>query len=277
MNIYMKMMLYGEQMNMNTLMNEEHHNVNLLMGEFEQAPPNMNMFMNEVDLNLNIQRNLNTMEQPSRFDEPNAFVFEEPNPHIIGENLNIEAAIGENNNMSGSENRVLEAVEAFGEDEEGEGVGEGEDDKAEAEAEEGESSNNRRRRTTYHRHSQAQIHEMEKFFKNCPCPDGKQRRMLSLQLGMDLVQVKCWFQNKRAQLKARQEREEICQLRDENQKLKADNLRYKNSIENFLCHKCGGSISKHGEISTEEEEQRLIAENERTREEVSRVSNIASG
>ncbi|XP_047336128.1 homeobox-leucine zipper protein MERISTEM L1-like [Impatiens glandulifera] len=281
MNIYMRMMLHGRQMqgenqnmnsvmdeqappNMNLLMNEEHKNLNFLMEE--QAPPNMNMFMNDMDLNVNMGQtlNLNMMGQPIMFDEPNAFAIEEPNPHMTGENFNIEA---ENNNMTRSENHVLEAVEAFHEDEEGEGEGE-------YWAEEGESSN--RRRKTYIRHSQAQIQEMEKYFKDCPRPDDKQRRMLSLQLGMDLVQVKFWFQNKRTQLKAQQERDENCQLRDENEQLKTDNLRYKNFIKNFLCHKCGGPSNKHGEISTEEEEQRLIAENERIREEVARVSNIAS-
>ncbi|XP_047331576.1 homeobox-leucine zipper protein MERISTEM L1-like [Impatiens glandulifera] len=62
------------------------------------------------------------MEQPNMFDEPNALAIEEPNQHIIVENLNIDVEIGENNNISGSENHLLKAVEAFGEDEEGEAL-----------------------------------------------------------------------------------------------------------------------------------------------------------
>lgn len=40
-----------------------------------------------------------------------------------------------------------------------------------------------------------------RFYKECPHPDEKQRKELSLQLGIEPIQVKFWFQNKRTQMK----------------------------------------------------------------------------
>nr|GMD08972.1 homeobox-leucine zipper protein MERISTEM L1-like [Ipomoea batatas] len=53
----------------------------------------------------------------------------------------------------------------------------------------------------YHRHTQHQIQEMESFFKECPHPDDKQRKDLGRRLGLEPLQVKFWFQNKRTQMK----------------------------------------------------------------------------
>lgn len=39
------------------------------------------------------------------------------------------------------------------------------------------------------------------FFKQCPHPDDKQRKELSRELGLEPLQVKFWFQNKRTQMK----------------------------------------------------------------------------
>lgn len=39
------------------------------------------------------------------------------------------------------------------------------------------------------------------FFKECPHPDDKQRKELSRELGLEPLQVKFWFQNKRTQMK----------------------------------------------------------------------------
>ena len=43
---------------------------------------------------------------------------------------------------------------------------------------------------------------MVRFFKECPHPDDKQRKELSRELGLEPLQVKFWFQNKRTQMKA---------------------------------------------------------------------------
>ncbi|CAL1406975.1 unnamed protein product [Linum trigynum] len=125
----------------------------------------------------------------------------------------------------------------------------------------------------YHRHTQHQIQEMEAFFKECPHPDDKQRKELSRELGLEPLQVKFWFQNKRTQMKTQHERVENSQLRAENDKLRADNMRYREALSNTSCPNCGGPTAI-GEMSFDEHHLRL--ENARLREEIDRISAIAA-
>ncbi|XP_022558401.2 homeobox-leucine zipper protein HDG2 isoform X5 [Brassica napus] len=116
----------------------------------------------------------------------------------------------------------------------------------------------------YHRHTQLQIQEMEAFFKECPHPDDKQRKQLSRELGLEPLQVKFWFQNKRTQMKNHHERHENSHLRAENEKLRGDNIRYREALANASCPNCGGP-TVIGEMSFDEHQLRL--ENARLREE----------
>ncbi|XP_047148734.1 homeobox-leucine zipper protein HDG2-like isoform X2 [Vigna umbellata] len=125
----------------------------------------------------------------------------------------------------------------------------------------------------YHRHTQHQIQEMEAFFKECPHPDDKQRKELSRELGLEPLQVKFWFQNKRTQIKTQHERHENTQLRTENDKLRADNMRFREALGNASCPNCGGPTAI-GEMSFDEHHLRL--ENARLREEIDRISAIAA-
>ncbi|WVZ94669.1 hypothetical protein U9M48_040534 [Paspalum notatum var. saurae] len=135
----------------------------------------------------------------------------------------------------------------------------------------------------YHRHTQHQIQEMEAFFKECPHPDDKQRKELSRELGLEPLQVKFWFQNKRTQMKAsstttlllynQHERQENAQLRAENDKLRAENMRYKEALSTASCPSCGGPAAL-GEMSFDEHHLRL--ENARLRDEIDRISGIAA-
>ncbi|CAH2056725.1 unnamed protein product [Thlaspi arvense] len=125
----------------------------------------------------------------------------------------------------------------------------------------------------YHRHTQHQIQEMEAFFKECPHPDDKQRKDLGRRLGLEPLQVKFWFQNKRTQMKAQHERHENSHLRAENEKLRAENIRYKEALGNATCPNCGGPAAI-GEMSFDE--QHLRIENARLREEIDRISSIAA-
>ncbi|CAN4083825.1 unnamed protein product [Withania somnifera] len=125
----------------------------------------------------------------------------------------------------------------------------------------------------YHRHTQHQIQEMESFFKECPHPDDKQRKELGKRLGLEPLQVKFWFQNKRTQMKAQNERSENTQLRNENDMLRAENIRYKEALSNASCPHCGGPAAV-GEMSFDE--QHLRIENTRLREEIDRISGIAA-
>ncbi|KAL3624979.1 Homeobox-leucine zipper protein MERISTEM L1 [Castilleja foliolosa] len=131
----------------------------------------------------------------------------------------------------------------------------------------------RPKRKRYHRHTQHQIQEMESFFKECPHPDDKQRKELGRRLGLEPLQIKFWFQNKRTQMKAQHERSENSQLREENEKLRADNIRYKDALSGATCPNCGGPAAI-GEMSFDE--QHLRIENARLREEIDRISGIAA-
>ncbi|KAK6919378.1 Homeobox domain [Dillenia turbinata] len=125
----------------------------------------------------------------------------------------------------------------------------------------------------YHRHTQHQIQEMEAFFKECPHPDDKQRKELSRELGLEPLQVKFWFQNKRTQMKNQHERQENSQLRSDNEKLRGENMRYREALNNAICPNCGGPTAI-GEMSFDEHHLRL--ENAKLREEIDRISTIAA-
>ncbi|KAJ7948163.1 Homeobox leucine zipper protein [Quillaja saponaria] len=130
-----------------------------------------------------------------------------------------------------------------------------------------------KKKKRYHRHTQHQIQEMEAFFKECPHPDDKQRKELSRQLGLEPLQIKFWFQNKRTQMKTQHERHENSLLRAENEKLGADNMRYREALNNASCPNCGGPTAI-GEMSFDEHHLRI--ENARLREEIDRISAIAA-
>ncbi|XP_054816205.1 homeobox-leucine zipper protein HDG2-like isoform X4 [Prosopis cineraria] len=137
----------------------------------------------------------------------------------------------------------------------------------------GDDHDPRPKKKRYHRHTQHQIQEMEAFFKECPHPDDKQRKELSRELGLEPLQVKFWFQNKRTQMKTQHERQENSQLRAENEKLRADNMRYREALSNASCPNCGGPTAI-GEMSFDEHHLRM--ENARLREEIDRISAIAA-
>ncbi|KAI3823886.1 hypothetical protein L1987_05331 [Smallanthus sonchifolius] len=117
----------------------------------------------------------------------------------------------------------------------------------------------------YHRHTQHQIQELEAFFKECPHPDDKQRKELGRRLSLEPLQVKFWFQNKRTQMKAQHERYDNTQLRNENEKLRAKNMRLKEALTNATCPNCRGPAAIE-EMSFDE--QHLRIENAHLQEEV---------
>nr|APR73318.1 homeobox protein 3 [Artemisia annua] len=125
----------------------------------------------------------------------------------------------------------------------------------------------------YHRHTQHQIQELEAFFKECPHPDDKQRKELGRRLTLEPLQVKFWFQNKRTQMKAQHERHENSSLRNDNEKLRMENIRYKEALANATCPNCGGPAAI-GEMSFDEQQLRM--ENARLRDEIDRISGIAA-
>ncbi|XP_078437977.1 homeobox-7 [Wolffia australiana] len=123
----------------------------------------------------------------------------------------------------------------------------------------------------YHRHTAHQIQEMEALFKECPHPDDKQRLKLSQDLGLKPRQVKFWFQNRRTQMKAQQDRADNVMLRAENETLKNENYRLQAAMRSVMCPTCGGP-AVFGEISMDEQHFRL--ENARLKDELERLSCI---
>ncbi|XP_042474431.1 homeobox-leucine zipper protein ROC5-like [Zingiber officinale] len=130
---------------------------------------------------------------------------------------------------------------------------------------------NPRKKKRYHRHTSQQIQELEAFFKECPHPDEKQRSDLSKRLALETRQVKFWFQNRRTQMKTQMERHENTTLRQENDKLRAENLSIKEVMRNPICNNCGG-LAVLGEVSLEE--QHLQVENGRLKDELDRVCSL---
>ncbi|KAK7279986.1 hypothetical protein RJT34_25048 [Clitoria ternatea] len=130
-----------------------------------------------------------------------------------------------------------------------------------------------KRKKRYHRHTPHQIQELETFFKECPHPDEKQRLDLSKRLGLENKQVKFWFQNRRTQMKTQLERHENIMLRQENEKLRAENSLMKDAMSNPVCNNCGGPAIP-GQISFEEHQIRI--ENARLKDELNRICALAN-
>ncbi|KAM3402929.1 hypothetical protein ACQJBY_006621 [Aegilops geniculata] len=135
------------------------------------------------------------------------------------------------------------------------------------------ASNGNGKKKRYHRHTAHQIQQMEALFKECPHPDDKQRLKLSQELGLKPRQVKFWFQNRRTQMKAQQDRADNVILRAENESLKTDNYRLQAAIRNVVCPSCGHA-AVIGDMSYEE--QNLRIENARLKDELDRLACIAS-
>ncbi|XP_004968001.1 homeobox-leucine zipper protein ROC5 isoform X1 [Setaria italica] len=163
-------------------------------------------------------------------------------------------ADAENDSRSGSDH--LDAMSGGGEDED-----------------DAEPGNPRKRKKRYHRHTPQQIQELEALFKECPHPDEKQRGELSRRLGLDPRQVKFWFQNRRTQMKTQLERHENALLKQENDKLRAENMTIREAMRTPMCGSCG-SPAMLGEVSLEE--QHLCIENARLKDELNRVYALAT-
>ncbi|KAH6758817.1 HD-ZIP IV family of homeobox-leucine zipper protein with lipid-binding START domain-containing protein [Perilla frutescens var. frutescens] len=131
----------------------------------------------------------------------------------------------------------------------------------------------KKKRKKYHRHTPEQIREMESLFKESPHPDEKQRLQLSKQLGLHPRQVKFWFQNRRTQIKAIQERHENSLLKSEIDKLRDENKALRESIKKQSCPNCGFA-SHNRDAVTGTEDQKLRIENARLKAEVEKLKSV---
>lgn len=132
------------------------------------------------------------------------------------------------------------------------------------------TSTSNKKRKKYHRHTAEQIREMEALFKESPHPDEKQRQQLSKRLGLHPRQVKFWFQNRRTQIKAIQERHENSLLKSEMDKLRDENKLLRETVKKGTCPNCGfGSSSKDAVTFTDE--QQLRVENAKLKAEIEKL------
>ncbi|XP_060205755.1 homeobox-leucine zipper protein GLABRA 2-like [Lycium barbarum] len=145
------------------------------------------------------------------------------------------------------------------------------DDTCNEDEEDPNNSNKKKKRKKYHRHTAQQIREMEALFKESPHPDEKQRQQLSKQLGLHPRQVKFWFQNRRTQIKAIQERHENSLLKAEIEKLREENKGLRETSKNPSCPNCGFASSSNDAPVVPAEEQQLRIENARLRAEVEKL------
>uniref|UniRef100_A0A2P2LIQ7 Homeobox-leucine zipper protein GLABRA 2-like n=1 Tax=Rhizophora mucronata TaxID=61149 RepID=A0A2P2LIQ7_RHIMU len=148
--------------------------------------------------------------------------------------------------------------------------GEGEHDDDEDDDGDGGDKNKRKKRKKYHRHTAEQIREMEALFKEHPHPDEKQRQQLSKQLGLAPRQVKFWFQNRRTQIKAIQERHENSLLKGEIDKLREENKSLRETINKSCCPNCGVATTSRDSALTAEEQQ-LRIENAKLKAEIEKL------
>ncbi|KAK4398004.1 Homeobox-leucine zipper protein MERISTEM L1 [Sesamum angolense] len=132
-------------------------------------------------------------------------------------------------------------------------------------------NNQELKRKRYHRHTLEQIQEMEAFFKHYPHPNHNQRKELSNKLGLEPLQVKFWFQNKRTQLKKWHEHHKNSHFRTENNELRAENMRCKEALSNARCRACGRAIAVAGMSFNE---HCLKVENAQLREQIEYLAAI---
>lgn len=149
---------------------------------------------------------------------------------------------------------------------------EGEPDEDDDGGGDGDNKNKKKKRKKYHRHTADQIKEMEALFKESPHPDEKQRQQLSKQLGLAPRQVKFWFQNRRTQIKAIQERHENSLLKSEMERLRDENKAMRETIKKACCPNCGSATtSSNRDAALTTEEQQLRIENARLKAEVEKL------
>ncbi|XP_048544395.1 homeobox-leucine zipper protein ROC8-like [Triticum urartu] len=135
-----------------------------------------------------------------------------------------------------------------------------------------QQQNQNQRRKRYHRHTPRQIQTLEAMFKECPHPDEAQRANLSRELGLEARQIKFWFQNRRTQMKAQHERQDNCFLRQENDKIRCENIAMREALKNVICPTCGGPPIAEDYF----DEQKLRMENARLKQELDSVAGLTA-
>ncbi|XP_021298731.1 homeobox-leucine zipper protein GLABRA 2 [Herrania umbratica] len=199
-----------------------------------------------------------------------AGIFRDAGAAAAAAAANMEVEEGDEGSGGGGSGKREETVEISSENS-GPARSRSEDELLEHEDEEDDGDKSKKKkRKKYHRHTAEQIREMEALFKESPHPDEKQRQQLSKQLGLAPRQVKFWFQNRRTQIKAIQERHENSLLKQELDKLRDENKAMRETINKACCPSCGmATTSKDGSMTTEGQQLRI--ENAKLKAEVEKL------
>ncbi|WOL14194.1 homeobox-leucine zipper protein ROC8-like [Canna indica] len=112
----------------------------------------------------------------------------------------------------------------------------------------------RGRKKRYHRHTPRQIQELESY---------------ALHTSLPLSRVL----HDGALSRAQHDRADNCVLRAENDKIRCENIAMREALKNVICPSCGSSPSSDDSYF---DEQKLRMENSRLKEELDRVSSLAS-
>ncbi|KAM0908345.1 hypothetical protein ACQ4PT_015532 [Festuca glaucescens] len=138
------------------------------------------------------------------------------------------------------------------------------------------SRNKRRGRASKRtkRHSREQIQQLEALFLECSHPDEKVRLDIANKIGMGVMQVKVWFQNRRSAKKNQLKREDNKMLRQQNESLKANHQALKAALLNKTCPTCGGLMLPREKTL---EMENLLLENARLKDELFHLTDYLKG
>ncbi|CAN0891680.1 Homeobox-leucine zipper protein HDG1 [Linum grandiflorum] len=115
------------------------------------------------------------------------------------------------------------------------------------------------RKRKWQRRTRFQINELESLFAECTHPSAQQYDELSKKLGMEVKQVKFWFQNRRTQKKADLDRHENKIFRKSNDNLIIENYLLKTTLTDPICNDCNEQLVRLENIRIKEEISRLCA------------------
>ncbi|KAL3519750.1 hypothetical protein ACH5RR_017899 [Cinchona calisaya] len=123
------------------------------------------------------------------------------------------------------------------------------------------------------RHTPYQINELEAFFKECSYPNVKQRKEISRHLGLEPLQVKFWFQNKRVHMRTHLEHVDNARLKEENEQLHATNIKLREAFTKGYCFTCG---NPQGTTNRFLNENQLRMENSRLKNKIARMTSLVA-
>ncbi|CAL5185616.1 unnamed protein product [Lathyrus oleraceus] len=122
---------------------------------------------------------------------------------------------------------------------------------------------------SYARFTTHQTSILEKFLEEDSHPNEAQRNQLARETGLEPIQVKYWFQNRRTLIKNQNKRASNNALRAENDNLLQENLKIKEALNGIACTTCGGPPFPYKEH--ELYMQKMGEQNNRIKDEVDKM------